>query len=285
MSWWEWSLLVQQLLGLDPHHVGPVTRAWQELAAIDVLSASRWRHRCVFARRPRLVSYRCGRQIGATLVGLTLASTRSRLVEVVRRAGFALEERGSVSPFVPKTVALRVDRMEQLEQVARAIGIQVSTVDLAVDGFRSACTHDPTSPAPVAYHWSKRWPTWSLSEPETPPGPEVVHWLRDDRPGYWRVSHGDRTVWSYDLNVARWWATRLAGRDPIRTIGAHQLEAHHAYLPLPIARVMSVFAKTNHGPEPLQSWRYRYPLVTTQLRDEVLAALLAAFDLQHLQGA
>jgi hypothetical protein len=285
MSWSEWSLVVQQLMGLDPHHVGAVTRAWQEVGAIDVLAASRWRHRCVFARRPSLVTYRCGDEIGATLVGLALVSTRLRLADVARRGGIPFEERGSVSPFVPKTVVLRASRMDQLEQLARAVGIGVSTIDLATDRFRGACTHDPFSPAPVAYHWSNRWQTWSLTEPETPPGPEVIHWLRDDRPGYWRVSHDDKTIWSYDLNTARWWAARLAGRNALKTVSSHQLEAHHAYLPLPIARVVSVFARTNHGPEPAQSWRYRYPLVTTRLRDEIFAALQAAFDLQHLQGA
>lgn len=278
ISWLEWSVLLQRFLGIEARYVDGVTRAWQEFGAIDVLAAARWRHRSIFARQPTLATYRCGSYRVAVLVGLSLPSSQTGLATTARKLGAEVEERGSVSPHVPPTIAVRTTEDVLIEKIARSCGLGTCGIDLSLDRFALNCTHDVTSAAPYPYLWSKRWPAWSLTERETPAGPEVVHWLRDDRPGYWQVSHDGLTAWSYDLNTVRWWAARLANQNALRLVGGCQLDAHHAYLPLPIARLVSLFSTAHHGPEPSFGWRYRYSFVTRQLFDEILGTLQAAFD-------
>lgn len=282
LSWQEWSELVQAILRVDPVRVDSITRAWQETGALDVLSSNRWRHRGVFACRPRLATFASGSRIGATLIGLALPSTRASLLRVARRSGAQVEERFSCSPLVAPTLTIRARSISILEEISRATPAPVVFIDHELSRLQGLCTHNVSSSAPVAYQWKTPWTHWSLATHETPAGVTVDHWKRDDRPGYWLVTTHQAQVWSYDLNVARLWATRMTGSEPLISAGDRVLEAHHAYLPLPIARLVSAFAPIVQGPEPAHQWRYRYHFNTSELRAAVQQTLSSAFDVRRL---
>jgi hypothetical protein len=83
----------------------------------------------------------------------------------------------------------------------------------------------------------------------------VEHHMRRDRPDFWTASLDGRGIWSYDLNIARGWAAALLGEPLVSAQGEHFLDAHHAFLPLPLARVVSALGGGLSGPI---DGKYRY---------------------------
>lgn len=277
LSWRDWSALVQRFLGVDAERVDVVTRAWADSAIIDLASYARWRHRSVFARPPTLVAYRVGSEIGATLVGLTLPTTREAIVRAAERAGLPIEERFSVSELVPASVTLRFPSVEQMMVLSRETAVSPLWLDIAFEDYGQACRHEGFNPPPSNYETRRRWPTWSLRS-DVSATVTLDQCMRSDRPDYWIVDANGRSVWSYELNVARSWAATLAGEAPIRAVGETEIEAQHAYLPVPLARVVTVLGAALPGPDADSAWAYRYFFSSRQLRDRVLHTMRRTFD-------
>ena len=107
----------------------------------------------------------------------------------------------------------------------------------------------------------------------------VEHRMRPDRPDYWLASRGGRRVWFYDLNMTRAWAAALLGEPVVNAAGDTFLEANHAFLPLPIARAISVLGSALAGPT---GSGYRYVVAAPQLRQLVLDIVTRTFNPSRL---
>jgi hypothetical protein len=274
IDWNEWTKFVERVLhvnGLMLHHV---TRAWMEAGLIDVGSYARWRHRRVFARVPHLIAFQVGECLGATLSGLVLQSTFDEVRRSANRLGVLVEERFSISPLVPPTLAFRARSREALEAIAASCHLQLRWLNVAGLEISGADRHRGTSEPPQHYERTTRWLRWSLMSGDYPTI-TVEHHMRPDRPDYWTASQEGRRVWSYEFNVIRIWAARLLGEPAVATTGETSLEAHHAFVPLRAARVLSVLGAGLSGPV---DGKYRYIVGTPQLRDFTLGVISRAFD-------
>jgi hypothetical protein len=103
--------------------------------------------------------------------------------------------------------------------------------------------------------------------------------MRRDRPDFWTTSLEGRGIWSYDLNIARGWAAAQLGEPLVATQGESFLDAHHGFLPLPLARVVSALGGGLSGPI---DGKHRYVTGTPQLREFVLDLVLRVFDPSRL---
>jgi hypothetical protein len=280
LGWRDWAELAQRVLGIDKHLLGPVTRAWMEASLIDVASYARWWHRIVIARSPRLVGFRVGQHVGATLMGLALPTTRDELKRVAPRVNAIVEERLSVCDVVPRSLAFRLPSAQHLNDLALACQLPVSWLDMGSKSFQMMIRHDCTSEPPSHYESVRPWPHWSLASDEYP-GIEVEHRMRRDRPDFWVVSRGDQRIWTYDLNVARAWAAALLGAPALRTVGGAFLEAYHAYVPLPLARALSVIGAGLSGP---MDGNYCYPIGFPRLREQVSDIVTQTFNPSRLHA-
>lgn len=279
LGWRDWSALLERFMGLDRERVDAVTRAWVEAGIVDVASYARWWHRCVFARPPVLIAFRVGSGIGATLTGLTLPNTRAAIVRAAERARLPIEERFSVSELVPHTVTLRIPAVEQLLTLAAETGVPSIWLDLVFEDFGRACRHDGFNAPPSSYEARHRWPKWSLRADTVSATVTLDHCMRPDRPDYWLVKAATgASVWSYELNVARSWAATLTGESPVRFVGEVEIEAHHAYLPVPLSRAVAVLGAALPGPDAGAGWTYRYVVSSRQLRDRVVDTVRRTFD-------
>ncbi|KYG06937.1 hypothetical protein BE21_31975 [Sorangium cellulosum] len=278
IDWSEWSELTQRVLDIDESLQQRVTRAWMEAGLIDVASCARWWHRAVFARLPRLVAFKIGEIFGTTLSGLALPTTVEEVRRAATRIGMLVEDRFSVSPFVPRTLSLRAPNRRALEDLASACHLRLQWLDLASLGMMDSSRHDGTSAPPEHYERSTRWSRWSLKLGEYP-NVTVEHHMRRDRPDYWITSHAGRRVWFYDLNLARAWAAALLGEPVVNAVGDALLEAHHAFLPLPVARALSVLGAGLSGPVDA---RYRYAVGNPRLREFALDIVSRTFDPSRL---
>lgn len=277
LDWSDWAELVRRILRVDDRELQRVTRAWMEAGVIDVASYARWRHRRVFARPPQLVAFRVREGFGATLSGLGLPSTIDEVHRAANRLGLLVEERASVSPLVPRSLALRAPRRELLESFATTSHLPLRWLDLA-GLLASRPRHDGLSHPPQHYERATRWYRWSLAAGDHP-SVLVEHHMRRDRPDFWTASADGRRIWSYDLNIARGWAATLLGETLVSSTDETFLDARHAHLPLPVARVLSVLGGGLAGP--LDS-KYRYVTGTPQLRKFVLDVVSRAFDPSRL---
>ncbi len=274
----EWTAVAQRVLDIDSRALEDVTRAWIEAGLVDLSSSARWWYRAVFARSPGLVAFHVGDQIGATLSGLALPTTIDEVRRNAVRNGCLVEERFSVSPLVPSTITLRAPDASAMKEIGRACQIGLYWLDLDALARRDTTRHDGTSAPPEHYERTSRWLRWSLKDGEYP-DVFVEHRMRPDRPDYWLVSRGGRRLWFYDLNVTRMWAAALLDESLVNVADDMSLEANHAFLPLPVARTVSILGSALSGPT---GTGYRYSPGTTQLRQLVLDILTRTFNPSRL---
>jgi hypothetical protein len=277
LDWSEWAALVQRIVGIEKRAVDHVTRAWMEAGLIDVASYARWWHKRIFARGPQLVAFKRGQGFGAVLMGLVLPTTLTELQAAASRFGLLVEERSSVSSLVPRSIALRAPARESLESFATGKRLPLCWLDLAVLEATQP-RHDGLSPPPTHYERTTRWHHWSLAAGESP-GVLVEHHMRRDRPDFWTTSFEGRGIWSYDVNIARCWAAAQIGEPLVATHGESFLDAHHGFLPLPLARVVSALGGGLSGPI---DGKHRYVTGTSQLREFVLDLVSQVFDPSRL---
>lgn len=277
LDWSEWAELAQRILGIEQRSLPHMTRAWMDAGLIDVASYARWWHRRIFARGPQLVAFRVGQSFGAALMGLVLPSTFTELQAAATRLGLLVEERSSVSSYVPRSVALRAPTMQALEAFATSKHLPLHWLDLAALETAQS-RHDGLSPPPTHYERTTRWHYWSLTAGEHP-SVLVEHHMRRDRPDFWTTSVDGRGIWSYDLNIARGWAAALLGEPLVSAQGEFFLDTHHAFLPLPLARMVSALGGGLPGPI---DGKYRYVTGTPQLREVVLDLVSRVFSPSRL---
>ncbi len=279
IDWRDWAELAKRVLDIDARLLDRVTRAWMEAGLIDTASCARWWHRAVFARLPRLVGFELGEHVGAALSGLALPTTLDEVRRAALRMGVLVEERLSVSPLVPRTIALRAPNARMLEDLGSGCRLGVCWLDLdrLVRGVSSR--HDGSSVPPEHYERARRWSHWSLMDGEYP-DVTVEHRMRRDRPDYWLVSRDGRRLWFYDLNVTRAWAAAFLGEPVAKAMGELFVDANHAYLPLPLARAVSILGAGLAGPTDART--YRYAVGTRQLQELVLDVLSRTFDVSRL---
>lgn len=277
LDWREWAELVQKILRVDEREVQRVTRAWMEGGLIDVASYARWWHRRIFAKPPQLVAFRVCEGFGATLSGLVLPSTIDEGYRTANRFGLSVEERASVSPLVPRSLVFRAPSQHLLESFAATSHLPLRWLDLA-GLLASRPRHDGLSDPPQHYERMTRWHRWSLAAGDHP-SVLVERYMRRDRPHFWTASADGRHIWSYDLNVTRGWAATLLGEPLVSATNEAYLDVRHAYLPLPLARVLSILGGGFAGP--IDS-NYRYVTGNPQLRNFVLDVLSRVFDPSRL---
>lgn len=278
IDWNEWSEFTQRVLDVEDSLLLRVTRAWMEAGLIDVASYARWRHRVVFARLPRLVAFKIGEHFGATLIGLALPTTVEEMRRAATRIGVLVEERFSVSPFVPRTISLRAADRRAVEDLASACQFGLRWLDLNRLGLLGSSRHDGMSAPPAHYERSIRWSRWSLKSDEHP-DVTVEHHMRRDRPDYWVASRNGQRVWFYDCNLVRVWAAALLGEPVVTAVGNEFLEVHHAFLPLQVARALSVLGSGLSGPVDAT---YRYAVGNPRLLKLALDIVSRIFDPSRL---
>lgn len=257
----EWFELLRSMVDA-PHtdNLRSISRAWQEAGLIDVTSSMRWRSLMVYGRPPALELFRCGGGWGATLTGLALPSTTKKLSTIAKQHQVAFEERKGCCAWVPATPCFRAARRDDLAALANAERLPVRNasnearlLDLATIG-RATAWSDP----PVNYADRMKVSPWR-DDTEASEMVSMVRARRPDAPDCWEAAVGGRRVWSYDPNTVRLWSCRLAGLEPVH-VEERAVFADRAFLPLPMARLLSTITGLRSGPSVQHAMRHLYPV-------------------------
>ena len=257
----DWFDLLRSMVDTPyTDHLWSITRAWEEAGLMDVTSSMRWRSFMVYGRTPALELFRCGNGWGATLTGLALPATVRQIGALAKQHRVAFEERKGSSAWVPATPCLRAADREVLCKVAEVARLQVRNVinearlfELSTVGKARAWS-DP----PVNYDDRRKVSAWR-NDPEASARVSIVRTRRMDAPDYWEVTVGRSRVWSWDPNTARLWSCRLAGLEPVQIQG-RAVFADRAFLPLPMARLLSTISGLRSGPSLQHGMRHVYPV-------------------------
>jgi hypothetical protein len=281
IPWGEWCELVGGVLDIPVEETRAVMRAWEEAGCIDVASFARWRNLAVFARQPALVAVHSGDAVRATPMGLLQGTTRADLMRAAASQGVLVDERRCLSQYVPQTLTLRAPNADAIREVGRATGVDIRWLTPDLCSWSAADPRALRQPPPMGYDPSGTWSNWSLQRDTVTAGVEVTKWTRPDRPTYWRVTSKDLDVWSYHPNHARLWACSAIGESPFDASVDCELRVRHAFLPLPLARVVAALGTALPGPDFGQRGAYRYPFVSNALRSLVLDKLRSGFKARH----
>ncbi len=273
----HWSGILSELMGVKEGLLRHVCRAWVEAGLVDIVSSSRWRTRKALARRPALIGFLAGDYVGASVTGLLLPSTLHFIESQAEKGGGLVERKASASEFVPDSLSIRLGSKDLLFEIGRACNLPVEFLDLR--GVNAAPRHNGTANHPTGYELLRSYIGRSLNGESLAPA-LMQRYVRKDRPDYWVVSSETNSVWSYELNIARLWASVFCQRAPLIGQGDSIIEAVHAYLPLPLARLASVLGKGLAGPS--RSGAYQYPVGSRSLQQFILHRLSDSFDMSRL---
>lgn len=276
----EWAGYVERVMGVSREQTRALTRSWTEAGILDVAYFARWRHCSVFMRPPCVVAFGTEHGYGATILGMLLPATRSSVQAAARQAGVEIEERSRVTAKAPSLVTMRCGRREQLESLSARAGLTLGWLDPVIERYAEQCRHDGRGTPPQNYDERKSWSRWSLGLGLDATDVSFTHCVCSGRPDYWHVTAGERSVWSYDLNTARLWGLALLQQSPFALTEGGGLTAEHAFLPLPLARFLTIVEGTAPGSD--AGGRYRYPCGSPTLRERVLNVVASVFDPQRL---
>jgi hypothetical protein len=278
ISFQEWYDLLSTISGIDePSTLRSISRAWEEAGLVDVVSRTRWRSSVVRGRPPSLALFASGGGWAATLVGLALRTTVRNLQALAKELGVDSQIRDGCSDWVPQALCFRSGNREALLQIARAARIDTTCVSMAGvedEGRRGRAR--AATPPPTNYQDRHRVPVWPMA-PASETDLAMFRSYRRDAPDFWEVVGSRGRYWSFNPNSARLWGAAMTGVSPVAVDG-NRLVAERAFLPLPLARFLTIVSGLRSGPPPGRGARHFYALhssTATQWFERRLTALIA----------
>jgi hypothetical protein len=244
MSIREWNRLLETAFSLSYDKRRLVHRAWVEAGLIDELHRTRWQGTAIFARRPVLMTFRVGSARFGSIDGLVMPTRLAHLQEIASTLGLSTSLNRSPSPFLPARLMVRSSDPDRLDEFAARAGLKVTF--LASGPSLDVPRRDVEfTELRMGYTTRRSFPTF------TPPdGTVITMHQRSDAPQFWSAEIGSRRVWSYSPEAVSFWILRARSAGATRIGQGSELEASLAFLPLSIARWLSVVSGTNPGPRP-----------------------------------
>lgn len=264
-----------------------VARAWVEAGFFDSLARRGWKGRLYFARDPRLVVWKTGDTIHATLMGVAPRHVRRRVQEIARSLDVSIRPTTSHSRWVPALLSWSASSGEALRRLA-------AECDLRIHHYLMPPGTFPTSLADIVagaeldgephgyelrgyWNWERGLFTRELGSNDVP---VAVEWYdRSDRQPVFLVRRDGTPYWSsHSRNWALLVAYTLASIPPFELVGDSDLArgvSGQIYLPLPLSRAIAAVAETSPGPAMLDNdrWTYTYSLRSQTERAAVLRAI------------
>jgi len=267
-----------ETLSIDQFASPLIVRAWQEAGLLDELVNVRWSGRKLLAVPPHFQVFRVTSGFRATFCGLSLAVTGRELASKAVGMGMTVSSVESLSPFVPRTIILQADSLDQISQLADHQRLPLRFIPTTP--FLSHDGRDLNSNPPrVGYRTEAAEVIGDTVE--------VARTWQRGAPSFWTIRSSELTTWTHFFEAARFWAGLLAGILEVDLRGSVDFTLGTTRMPLTAARWLSVvggFRSGPTGPEPGDPYVYSAPsaAVRTRLLDELRR--FEAETIESLQG-
>jgi hypothetical protein len=256
--------LAEEVFGVNTDLAFRILRAWTESQLIDEAVNLRWSNRLLLAVPPFLSVHSADIGLRAIVSGLALSSTLGDIEEVASSFGVSCELVSANSPFVPSTVGLTFESLEQLRALSRRL--QMTTRYVREKPFAPVGTRDLKGMPPS--HGYTRDRTTTLAN-----GGQITRFWRPGAPAYWTVRNGDFRTWTYFWNAALFWALATESLTECQ-VHDDQVEVDGYPLPLAATRWLGAIGGRRAGPSIDGSdQRNTYPAPTEDVANRFLEYL------------
>jgi hypothetical protein len=254
-----------ETLAVEPVASPLIVRAWQEAGLLDELVNVRWSGRKLLAVPPHFKVFHVTSGFRATFCGLSLDVTTRELASKAVGVGMTVSRVEACSPFVPKTIIVQADSLDQITQLATQLRLPVHFIP--ANPYLSHDGRDLNGDPPrIGYR----------TEPAEVIGDtvEIARTWQRGAPSFWTIRTGELTTWTHFLEAARFWARVLAGTLEVDLRGSVDFTLGTTRMPLTAARWLSVVGGSRSGPtgpEPEDPYVYSAPTgaLRTHLLDEL----------------
>ena len=277
----EFLRMVALALGMDRTADRTLTfdiaRSWAEAGAVDILFGQGRRGPLVVARRPRLIAFRVGGFVRASLVGLVPKTLMLRVASEVAAHGVRAQLGSSTSPWTPPKMRFEASDSGALAELSRHLDLEplswlkVPTGEGApfgLDPWNTKFREDRPPGYPPRASWDFAAGRMGPHDPRARSGT----YLELRGPIYVVGVDGQDWCWTF----SRAWALLFAyvlrdDRLPFVVQEDRGLQSLHPgiHLPLAAARYLGVLSTVGSGPVPTFGPRttYRYPLAAFLLTE------------------
>jgi hypothetical protein len=291
---------IATVLGIEePRLLWDVYRAWTEGGHLDSVTFRRWRLRCCFARRPRLVGWRYREGVRTALLGLAPRAVVRQLELSAEREGARLTWRMPQSPWVPAIPELSADSLAVLERISQDARLECPVwlmppeqLLISVERMRTEVVSVLQLNHVLYARWNWERDGFERDRQADPNGVDVEWYRREKLPDAFVVRQGTVAWHTRSRTWALLVAAQLRGDQPFERGGDLELRrsGHDGfYLPLPAGRLAAVLGPSPPGPLAVDGKvvGYGYSFSDRAVRDRVLDLLwpgLAPDGLDGLDG-
>ena len=247
----DWMDMLKLVFGLEWRAARLVHRAWLESGIIDEFVNARSPGVVVFARRPRIEIFESEDGFVGAVSGLVMPERFVALADLAKSNGIMIATNVGPSQYVPPHLRVWTKNYELLATYAREAGLDVYM--LSENPFEESESIEKGIKPTRGYVARKNYPTFDL-----PDGASIDLFKGSGSPLVWECKGDSAFSWTYSAAHSEHLAAILSGAENLVQTSAVDVAAKHAFLPLPVARWITMVSGVPSGQDANEDYLYRF---------------------------
>jgi len=247
----DWMDMLKLVFGLEWRAARLVHRAWLESGIIDEFVNARSPGVVVFARRPRIEIFESEDGFVGAVSGLVMPERSVALEDLARSNQIMIARNVGPSQYVPPHLRVWTKNFDSLATYAREAGLD--TYMLSENPFEESESIEKGIRPTRGYVARKNYPTFEL-----PDGVSVSLFKGSGSPLVWECREDSTLSWTHSAAHSEHLATIFSGIENLVQTSAVDVAAKYAFLPLPVARWITMVSGVPSGPDANEVYLYRF---------------------------
>lgn len=247
----DWMDMLKAVFELDWREARHVHRGWLESGIIDEFVNARSPGVTVFARRPRIEIFESENGYVGAVSGLVMPQRFAALADLAKSNEMMTAINVGPSHFVPPHLRVWTNNFDSLSNYAREAGLDVYM--LSENPFEESEALERGTRPTRGYVARKNHATFDL-----PDDASVELFKGSGSPLVWQCSGNSILSWTYSAAHSEHLTAVLSGAENLVQTSAVDVSANHAFLPLPVARWVTMVGGVPSGPVDRDTYLYRF---------------------------
>jgi hypothetical protein len=247
----DWMDMLKLVFGLEWRAARLVHRAWLESGIIDEFVHARSPGVVIFARRPRIEVFESEDGFVGAVSGLVMPERFVALEDLAKSNEIMIATNVGPSKYVPPHLRVWTNSFDSLTAFAREAGLDLYM--LSENPFEEIESIEKGMRPTRGYAARKNYPTFEL-----PDGASVALFKGSGSPLVWECGGDSTSSWTYSAAHSEHLAAVLGGAENLVQISAVDMVAKYAFLPLPVARWITMVSGVPSGPDEDNTYLYRF---------------------------
>jgi hypothetical protein len=247
----DWMDMLKLVFGLEWRAARLVHRAWLESGIIDEFVNARSPGVVIFARRPRIEIFESEDGFVGAVSGLVMPERFVALAHLAKSMEIMIATNVGPSTYVPPHLRVWTKNFDLLAAYAQEAGLEMYM--LSEDPFEESESIEKGVKPTRGYVARKNHPTFEL-----PDCVSVDLFKGSGSPLVWECVGDSISSWTYSAAHSEHLAVILSGTENLVQTSAVDVAATHAFLPLPVARWITMVSGVPSGPDANEVYLYRF---------------------------